>query len=109
MTQDVAAICTGTCVLSGTRGYSDICSAARMLKSVAPEGIEFDVLYLTAEADRVAAEIAGKATLINGTPYNNQYHFLFFLHDGRIYKIKEYMDTKLVDAALGPLVLAGGQ
>jgi ketosteroid isomerase-like protein len=108
LTQDVAAVCTGTSVLSGTRSYSEVCSAAGMLKSVAPQGIDFQILHLTAEADRVAAEVAGKATLINGTPYNNQYHFLFFLRDGRIFKITEYMDTKLVDAALGPLLRAGG-
>jgi uncharacterized protein len=59
---------------------------------------------MTAEADRVAAEFAGKATLMNGQAYDNEYFFLFSVRDGKIYRMKEYMDSLLVERVLGPLV-----
>jgi len=104
ITEDVAAVCTGTCVLSGTRLYPDICAATGQLRQVTRNGIEFRILSMTAEDDRVAVETEGKSTLLNGKPYNNQYHFLFFVRDGRICRIREYLDTKLVDDVLGPLM-----
>ena len=39
---------------------------------------------LTAEGDRVAAETESYAELSNGRVYNNHYHFVFELSDGRI-------------------------
>jgi ketosteroid isomerase-like protein len=103
ITEDVAAICTGTSVLSMTRTYSDIVGTVGMLKQVTQNGIAFKILELTAEADRVSCEAEGTSTLINGVPYNNQYHFLFYIRDGKVYKLKEYIDTKLADATLGAL------
>ena len=104
LSEDVQAICTGTSLLSGTRNYSDICAAAGFLGSVTQRGIDFRILTTTAEQDRVSAEVEGHSVLVDGRAYNNQYHFLFFFRDGRIYKLKEYIDTKLADAALGPLL-----
>lgn len=103
ISEDVAAICTGTSVLSATRHYDDIVGTVGMLKQVTQNGIAFKILEMTAEADRVSCEAEGTSTLVNGVPYNNQYHFLFYIRDGKIYKIKEYIDTKLADATLGAL------
>jgi uncharacterized protein len=49
---------------------------------------------LTAEGDRVAAETESYAELSNGRVYNNHYHFVFELSDGRIRRVKEYLDTE---------------
>jgi len=106
MTEDISAVCTGTCALSGTRTYKDIYATAGLLGKVTRSGIEFRILNMTAEDDRVAVEVDGIATLVNGAPYNNQYHFLFFVRDGKVYRIKEYLDTKLVDTVLVPLMVA---
>lgn len=103
ITEDVAAICTGTSVLSMTRTYTDIVGTVGMLKAVTQNGISFKILEMTAEADRVSCEAEGTSTLVNGVPYNNQYHFLFYIRDGKVYKLKEYIDTKLADATLGAL------
>lgn len=107
--KDIQAIATGTSLLSGTRNYDDIISTVQMLRSSTKNGIEFRILHLTAEEDRVAAEIEGYSTLVTGAPYNNQYHMLFFIRDGKIYKMKEYLDTKLADAAFGPMLAAAGK
>ena len=56
-------------------------------------GIQFTVHSLTAEDDRVAAEVESYAPLVNGKVYNNHYHMLFVIRDGKIAIVKEYADT----------------
>lgn len=56
-------------------------------------GIGFTVHTLTAEEDRVAAEVESHAPLVNGRVYNNHYHMLFEIRDGKIAVVKEYADT----------------
>ena len=104
LADDMVAICTGTCLLSGSRNAAEILAAMGMLMQATKNGIEFKILNLTAEEDRVAVEAEGYSTLVTGTPYNNQYHFLFFIRNGKVYRLKEYMDTKMVQDCLGPLV-----
>ena len=45
-------------------------------------------------SDRVALEAYSNANLANGNKYNNTYHFLFVVKNGKIKVIKEYMDTQ---------------
>lgn len=47
----------------------------------------------TAEGDRVAVETESYAELKNGRVYKNQYHFLFEIRDGKIERVREYLDT----------------
>ncbi len=58
-----------------------------------PNGAEFTVTGMIAEGDKVAAEANMKATTAMGTQYDNNYHFLFTITDGKISRMKEYMDT----------------
>jgi ketosteroid isomerase-like protein len=62
--------------------------------------MEIYIISFTAEEDRVACEAESSTTLFNGQPYANQYYFLFHLREGKIYKLKEYLDTKYTDATL---------
>jgi ketosteroid isomerase-like protein len=50
---------------------------------------------MTAENERVAVEVNGEAIHASGEPYNNQYHFLLVIKNGKIVELKEYMDTQL--------------
>lgn len=102
----VQAVATGTSFTSCTRNYDEVLSALGMLRSMAPDGIDFEILELTGEDDRVSAEVQGRSTLVNGAPYNNQYHMLFYIPDGRITRIKEYFCTKLTDESFGPIIAA---
>jgi uncharacterized protein len=38
-------------------------------------------------------ETESYAKLKNGRVYNNLYHFLFIVRDGKIHQVKEYLDT----------------
>ncbi|NWK97906.1 hypothetical protein DM806_20040 [Sphingobium lactosutens] len=105
LSPDVQATATGTSFMSGTRGYDEILSTAGTLGAITQNGIDFQIVSLTAEEDRVSAEVRGESTLTNGTPYNNEYHFLFTIRGDRIVKISEYFCTKLVEEAFAPLML----
>lgn len=56
-------------------------------------GIRFTLHAMTAEADRVAAEVESYAELVSGPVYNNHYHMLFEMSGDRIRAVKEYGDT----------------
>jgi ketosteroid isomerase-like protein len=58
---------------------------------VADVQVDFRGLY--AEGDVVILEERMQATLANGRPYDNDYCFIFELTDGRIRRVREYMDT----------------
>jgi ketosteroid isomerase-like protein len=47
-----------------------------------------------AEGDKVAVEIAARAPLQNGRVYEQEYHALLTIRDGRIVAGREYMDTE---------------
>ncbi len=48
----------------------------------------------TVQGDRAAVETESYAELHNGRVYNNRYHFVFTVRDGKISGIKEYLDTE---------------
>jgi len=48
---------------------------------------------VTAQDDRVAVEAECYAELRDGTIYNNQYHFLFRIQDGKIASVREYNNS----------------
>ena len=97
---DCRAVATGTCALSGERDRASVLSTVDMLGKATQNGIAFSVISMTAEDDRVSAEVEGRSILTNGKPYNNQYHFLFHIRDGSITELKEYFCTKLVEDVL---------
>ncbi len=100
----VVADAKGISILSGRRGYDEIVGALNMLSAFTENGIEFKVISMTAEDDRVSAETEGFSTLKNGEPYNNFYHMLFTIRDGKVIGLNEYFCTKMADASLGPLL-----
>jgi uncharacterized protein len=48
---------------------------------------------MIAEGDKVAVEADGHAALTDGRVYAPGYHFLVVLKDGKIFEVREYMDT----------------
>lgn len=64
-------------------------------------GIFSEIESLTAEGDVVVAQTSGTAETLDGMPYNNSYCQVIRIQDGKFAAVKEYMDTALIDAALG--------
>ena len=85
----------GDNAIGGTRTKKEIITFAKDILEAFPNGIEFKITGITAENERVAVEVQGDAIHISGKPYNNFYHFLLKIKDGKIIELKEYMDTQL--------------
>ena len=58
---------------------------------------------IIAEGAYVVVQARGQATTKTGTPYNNEYCFVYRLENGAIKEVTEYMDTELVTSALASL------
>jgi ketosteroid isomerase-like protein len=62
----------------------------------------FEVQFLTAEEDRVSVVAQGYSLVEDGTPegvrYDNIYHWLMEVRDGRIMNAQEFCDPRLADA-----------
>lgn len=62
-------------------------------KAVTADGIRIKPYAWTAEGDRVAMEAESFATMLNGKVYNNKYHFLHIVKNGKLQSVKEYLCT----------------
>lgn len=94
----------GHTAISGRYNKAQIREFAGSVLESFPEGIEYTILNMTAEDDRVAVEAVGEGPHVSGVPYRNEYHFLFTWRDGELVELKEYMDTEKVTE-----VICGGQ
>lgn len=94
----------GETLISGTMSKEEIAASAGGILDVFPKGLRFKVLGMVAEGDKVAVEAISEGEHISGQTYNNEYHFLFEFRDGKLFNMKEYMDTEHVTD-----VLCGGQ
>jgi uncharacterized protein len=81
--------------IGGTRTKKEVVHFAQNILSAFPSGIKFTITGITAEEEIVAVEVSGEAIHASGQTYNNQYHFLLRIQEGKILELKEYMDTQL--------------
>ena len=90
---------TWTLIAKGTepmrgRGIADFFAGGGSIFEAGAPTIE--VTGVTAEGERVAIEGAGRGRLLNGRDYDNRYHFLMIVRDGRVLSVREYMDSEHV-------------
>jgi hypothetical protein len=109
MTDDGRVHTIGTSVLSADRDLDALVTLVGQLKQFTVDGLHFEFSHFTEEDDRVAVEFTGAAELVNGTRYDNSYHLLFHFRDGKIARVKEYLDTQLVNDTVGPAILQASQ
>jgi ketosteroid isomerase-like protein len=76
----------------------------RLLGRMSAAPLTFTIDSITAEDDRVAAELHSEGTLINGEPYENTYVFVFRVRDGRIASVAEHFNALIVQEKMIPLV-----
>ena len=80
--------------------------AIKLLQSLFPNRLNYQIDSLTAEEDRVAAAAHAAGTLNNGEQYLNNYLLLFTLRDGKIAAIVEYFNPMPVAEKIAPLMKA---
>lgn len=96
---------SGNTLISGTLNRAQILEGAKAVLDVFPDKLSFSVDGMIAEGGKVAVEARSEGMHISGKRYQNRYHFLFeFRDDGKLQRLKEYMDTEAVTD-----VLCGGQ
>jgi len=83
----------GSFPLSGTMTKAKFCELFGNVGGSTEGGLRITPKGITAEGDRVAVEAESYAKLKNGRTYQNQYHFVFVVRDGKVQQVKEYMDT----------------
>ena len=83
----------GNFPLSGTKTKAQFGELVGQLGNNIDGGLRVSPTGVTAEGDRVAVEAESYAKMKNGKTYQNKYHFLFLVRDGKIQQVKEYLDT----------------
>ena len=101
---DVLVWTMGNTLISGKYDKGQVADFADSIFDVFPKGIKFTIHGMVAEGDTVAMETESLGEHVSGKVYNNFYHMLVKIRDGKITLLKEYLDTELVTD-----VLAGGQ
>jgi ketosteroid isomerase-like protein len=82
---------------SGTHAGKDaVMKLFEMIEQTLAPPVKMNITALTAEEDRVAMEMNGDCTFLDGRPYRTVYHHLFRLKDGKVRRVNEYFDTKYV-------------
>jgi len=81
--------------MSGDYSRAEFGGLLRGVTSVYKTGaLKLVPLSAIAQGSKVAVEAESYGELKNGRVYQNRYHFLFEIKDGKIYRVREYMDTK---------------
>ncbi len=83
----------GSFPLSGTKTKKQFAELLAGILPAMPGGIRLTAKSMTAEADRVAVEAESYGKHVNGKTYQNQYHFLFEIRNGKVQAVREYLDT----------------
>ena len=90
----------GTTLISGVFNKEQIAASAGAIFEVFPKGLSFEITGMVAEGEKVAVEATSRGEHISGQIYSNEYHFLFEFLDGKLLRLKEYMDTEQVTDVL---------
>lgn len=90
-----------------TSGESDkerFAGGIKMLAAIFKGTLVYDIDSLTAEENRVVAEVRSKGTLTSGEDFRNVHVFAFTLCDGKISAVREYMNPVVVGEKIVPLM-----
>jgi uncharacterized protein len=94
-------ICGNLAGTSGVkRGKEEIRNWFSSGPNVFPDGLNSEARYFHVDGDTVIAEIRNHGKVSNGKSYDNYYCFVFMLKDGKIHRIREYVDLLTLKEAM---------
>jgi len=79
-------------------------AGVKLLAAVVAGELVYDIVAITAEDDRLVAEVTSDWPLVNGERARNHHVFAFRVREGRICHMAEYMDTAVPRDILGPAI-----
>ena len=88
----------GSNASAGARTKAEMADIFRRMEAAMTGPLRMTVKGTVAEGDRVAVEAASRGELRNGRVYEQEYHVLMTIRDGKIASAREYMDTAHVNA-----------
>lgn len=100
MSEDATWWVAGTTPISGTYDKKAFTQLLSGVLDACKGPIRIEPKVYTAQGDRVAVEAESFAETRNERTYNNFYHFLFRVRDGRIVSVREYLDTMHANSVL---------
>lgn len=98
--EDFEVWTAGTLPFSGSSNKAQALEGMSAVLGLFPKGLTFSVDAMTAEGGRVAIEAHSDGITAAGPRYQQTYHFLMEVRDGRITRFKEFMDTELARRVL---------
>jgi uncharacterized protein len=99
-TDDATVWTAGSLAFSGRRSKQEVAPLMEGILGAFPKGLRFTIHGMTAEGERVAVEAESHGHHASGKLYNNLYHFLLVVREGKVREFKEYLDTKLAHEVL---------
>ena len=109
MSDSAFTITKGFAGVSGQRNRETMLATVEAFNEIVPTGFDPRIEKVVAEGDTVVVEWEGNATLSDGTPYCNQYVFVFSFENGKIRQLNEYFCTVLADRTILPLLKDKGE
>ena len=83
--------------LSGLRqGKAEILNFARGAAKMFPGGLKSEIHRIYGDGNTVLIEMTNRGKLFNGRDYDNEYCFVFEVEEGKIRRVREYVDTQKV-------------
>lgn len=93
-------------VNSGDTDKARFTIGIQLLARIFNRSMVYHIESLTAEDDRVVADVRSTGTLPDGEPFKNTHVFLFRIRDGRICYVAEYMNQFVVRDKIAPRLQA---
>jgi ketosteroid isomerase-like protein len=104
LTDDVTVWTTTSGFLSPAKARYQ--GGVKLLQSLFPGGLTYRIVTLTAEENRVVAEVQAHGTLTSGAVYENSYVHIFRMRDMRIASLAEHFNPLIVQEKIAPLMSA---
>ncbi|NUU25650.1 MAG: SnoaL-like domain-containing protein [Streptomycetaceae bacterium] len=99
--EDCTFFLTGDMPGSGWKTREQWLEGWTQVAAAVPTPFHVRVGSVTAEDDRVAIEAEATCELPDGRRYQNHYHFLLRIRDGKLRTLKEYFDTQHAARSFG--------
>lgn len=84
-------------------GREDFATVPSAMSRVLKAPIQLQIVKMIAEGDSVAVEAETDSEMLNGKRYNNRYHFVFELRDGKFREVREYSCSHLAQTCFGAI------
>jgi ketosteroid isomerase-like protein len=88
--------------MGGTMDKAGYSAMIKGMPNFLKSPFRFTTTGWTCQGDRVAVEAVGRAVLKDGRVYENLFHLLYVIRDGKVVVGREYMDTARSVAAIMP-------